>query len=89
MESYEHQGPRIFTTWGKACGGFFSVKLGQRRVLVVNDGPLVKSLLVEKDQYNSSKVVAGGTEIALTDNGKEEREEVKRRKTHRRMIMIR
>ncbi|KAI8340215.1 cytochrome P450 [Chlamydoabsidia padenii] len=71
LEDYQIQGPRILTTWAKAVGNtFFSVKLGQRRVLVLNDGPLVKHLLVDLDQYNSSKVVSGGAEIPLTDNGK-------------------
>ncbi|ORZ23105.1 cytochrome P450 [Absidia repens] len=70
LQDYQMKGSRIFTEWANDCGHFFSVKLGQKRVLVLNDGPLVKHLLINKDQYNSSKVVSGMNEIILTDNGK-------------------
>ncbi|KAI8084829.1 cytochrome P450 [Halteromyces radiatus] len=70
LEDYQLKGSSILSKWAMECGHFFSVRLGQKRILVLNDGPLVNQLLVDKDQYNSSKIPNGGFEMALTDNGK-------------------
>ncbi|CAO3607460.1 unnamed protein product [Cunninghamella blakesleeana] len=70
LQEYQLKGATAFSQWANQCGDFFSVKLGQRRMLVFNKGHLVHQALVVKDQLNCSKTVYGGVEIHLTDNGK-------------------
>ncbi|KAI9301578.1 cytochrome P450 [Cunninghamella echinulata] len=70
LQEYQLKGSKALTQWANEAGDFFSVKLGQRRMLVLNNGPLVHQVLVVKDQLNSSKNVFGNVEVHMTDNGK-------------------
>ncbi|KAI7868271.1 cytochrome P450 [Spinellus fusiger] len=59
-----------FTEWAKQLGSLFSVKIGGRRVIVLNEGTLVQEVFVNQDQKNSAHVVRDTVEMIMTDNGK-------------------
>lgn len=57
------------TEWSKELGVFYSVQLGAKQIIVVNDADLVKELLVDEQQYNSGKIVGDLVEAGMTDSG--------------------
>ncbi|KAG0172824.1 hypothetical protein DFQ28_006405 [Apophysomyces sp. BC1034] len=61
---------KAFTRWANDLGALFSVKLGQKRVLVLNSAQLVRQAYVEREQYNSSRCLADTVETIMTDKGK-------------------
>ncbi|KAI8393608.1 cytochrome P450 [Radiomyces spectabilis] len=61
---------KSFTEWSQKIGTLFSVKIGQKRVIVLNEPKLVRQTFVEMDQYNSSRTLSDTVEVIMSDNGK-------------------
>ncbi|KAI8140007.1 cytochrome P450 [Fennellomyces sp. T-0311] len=62
---------RILTKWSKQLGDVFTVKLAQRRVIVLNDAGIVRKALVEHEQVNSSRLDrVDAIEAVMGDQGK-------------------
>lgn len=58
------------TRWSKEIGEFFSVQIGQKRIIVLNNVELIHDLLIERKQFNSSKLPSDTQERILTDQCK-------------------
>ncbi|KAI9360998.1 cytochrome P450 [Pilaira anomala] len=58
------------TRWSKEIGEFFSVKIGQKQITVLNNVKLVHECLILKDQLNSSKAPSDTLEKFVTDHSK-------------------
>ncbi|KAI8371896.1 cytochrome P450 [Blakeslea trispora] len=58
------------TQWHRELGDLYSVLIGQKRIVVVNTAELVQKVLVEKEQYNSSRLRSDSFERLLTDQCK-------------------
>ncbi|KAI9315091.1 cytochrome P450 [Dichotomocladium elegans] len=66
---------RAFTRWGKELGDapIFSVKLMQKRVIVLNHAGVVRAALLDQEQKNSSRAqpsLVDGVEFVFGDQGK-------------------
>ncbi|KAF7723620.1 hypothetical protein EC973_001814 [Apophysomyces ossiformis] len=70
FDVFQDQVYKAFTSWAEELGPFFSVKLGQKRVLVLNSASLVRQAYVEQEQRNSSRTLADNVESIMTDKGK-------------------
>lgn len=73
-EAFRMHGYRALTAWSieLANSKFYSVKLIQKRVLVMNDAALVHKAFVDMEQYNSSRpsLIHDPVEMVMTDVGK-------------------
>lgn len=58
------------TRWYQQLGDFFTVQLGQKRIIVLNTPELVREALVVKEQLNSSRIPSDTFEKILTDQCK-------------------
>ncbi|KAI8991007.1 cytochrome P450 [Mycotypha africana] len=67
---YNNEGYHAFTRWSKQLGHLFSVKLGLKRIIVLNNAEWVHKVLIEKEQWNSSRMLSDSLEKTLTDNAK-------------------
>ncbi|KAI8379862.1 cytochrome P450 [Choanephora cucurbitarum] len=67
---FEKETYHQLTRWHEELGDFYSVLIGQKRILVANTAELVQTLLVEKEQYNSSRLQSDTLERLLTDQCK-------------------
>ncbi|KAL0074024.1 hypothetical protein J3Q64DRAFT_1734708 [Phycomyces blakesleeanus] len=61
---------RAFTDWAKELGALISVKIGQKRMVVLNSGSLVQESFVRLEQNNSARSIRDGVEVLMTDSGK-------------------
>ncbi|KAI9276105.1 cytochrome P450 [Sporodiniella umbellata] len=67
---FEREGYLALTRWSEQLGEFFSVQIGWKRILVVNSAELAQKVLVEKDQYNASRLPSDTFESTMTDQAK-------------------
>jgi hypothetical protein len=70
LTDYERDGYHALTRWSMELGSLYSVLLGRKRIIVLNNAELVKKVFVEKDQLNSARLVTDPTEKVLVDQGR-------------------
>lgn len=54
-DRFKRESYHLFSAMGQQLGGVFSIKLMQRRIIVLNHANVVRKALVEHQQENSSK----------------------------------
>ncbi|ORY98928.1 cytochrome P450 [Syncephalastrum racemosum] len=73
-QDFRSKGCKALTAWSKSDGlqSLFSVQLVKKRIIVLNQGSLVRKAFVELDQCNSSRPAPPGdlVENVMTDMGK-------------------
>ncbi|KAI8070461.1 cytochrome P450 [Gongronella butleri] len=69
-EEFDSKGYRVFSQWAAECGKLYTVTIGQKQIIVLNDRKLAKHALLEKEQANSAKVVQSAVEAIMTSSGK-------------------
>ncbi|CAO3615774.1 unnamed protein product [Mucor fragilis] len=67
---FEQDTYHALTRWSKQLGDLFSVRLGFKRVVVLNSAELVHTVLIEKEQLNSSRIPSDTFEKLQTDQCK-------------------
>lgn len=67
---FDKESYHALTRWSKEVGELFSIKIGQKNVTVLNNAELVHLCLIEKEQFNSSKVASDTFEKMVTDQCK-------------------
>lgn len=67
---FERDTYHALTRWSKQLGDLFSVRLGFKRIVVLNSAELVHTVLVEKEQLNSSRIPSDTFEKLQTDQCK-------------------
>lgn len=67
---FEQDSYHALTRWSKQLGDLFSVRLGFKRILVLNSADLVNKVLIEKEQLNSSRIPSDTFEKLQTDQCK-------------------
>ncbi|KAI9276834.1 cytochrome P450 [Phascolomyces articulosus] len=62
---------RALTYWSQQLGSIYSIKMFQKRVIVLNHASVVRKALVELDQWNSSRpLTTDAIETIMGDQGK-------------------
>ncbi|CEP06818.1 hypothetical protein [Parasitella parasitica] len=70
-KGFEQDSYHALTRWSKQLGDLFSVRLGFKRITVLNSADLVHKVLIEKEQLNSSRSIPSDTfEKLQTDQSK-------------------
>ncbi|KAI8640271.1 cytochrome P450 [Parasitella parasitica] len=69
-KEFEQDTYYALTCWSRQLGDLFSVRLGLKRIVVLNSADLVHKVLVEKEQLNSSRMPSDTYERLQTDQSK-------------------